>query len=373
MKVRHIIIIGVFILINVLVISTLNFGGKEEETSEGPGVFVKTLEAIEVNNASESFQVSGYGTVTSYQSVDISAEVQGKMLKGSKTLKPGVKYRKGETIFSIKDTDSRYNIRSRKSGFINIIAQMLPDIKVDFPSEFDKWNNYVNSIKLNEALPILPSWKSSKEKIFISTRNVLTEYFAIKSLEEQLKKYVVRAPFSGVVTQVFVNDHSIVNPGTRILTLSQTDDYEIPVSIPVGSLEKIEIGTSCNIYTTNGTLKSSGKVVRISEVINKTTQSVDVYVEPSDNDSFINGEYVRVAVNETGEFTGTRLPLDAVSEGSVFIYAKSDSTLSRRMVEVLDENENGLFVSGLKNKEIVIIQEVLNHTDTTKYGILIKQ
>jgi multidrug efflux pump subunit AcrA (membrane-fusion protein) len=353
---------------------SLNFGGnKKDDADSKVEVFVPTLQATEVKNAEENFSVFGYGTVSSFNAVDISCEVQGKLIQG-KTLKPGVKFKQGDLLFKVNDAEARYNIRSRKSGFINIIAQLLPDIKVDFSSEYVKWENYVASIKLNEALPQLPAWKSSKEKIFLSTRNVLTEYFAIKSQEEQLKKFYVRAPYTGVITETFIANHAVVNPGTKVVRIAQTENFEIPVSVPASSISSIEIGTKGEIYTTTGELKGVGVVVRISEVINKSTQSIDVYVKPEalEGKTFIEGEYVKVAISGSGTYNGTRLPLNAVKNNEVFIYTKEDSTLQKQEVLVLDENENGVFVSGLNNKDIVITQEVLNNTDTSKYEVLLK-
>lgn len=354
---------------------TLNFGGPDEKDDKEEEVFIQTLKAIEVVNAEEQFNVVGYGTISSFNSLDMASEVQGKLFKGRKDLKPGMKFKKGELMYYVNDTEARYTLRSRKSGFINIIAQMLPDIKVDFASEFDKWNTYIEDIKLNEPLPQLPSWKDNKEKIFISTRSVLTEYFAIKSMEEQLKKYSVVAPFNGVVSAVFISDQSVVNPGTKVLTFAQTDNFEVSMSVPVSSLKNIEVGTKGNIYTTTGELKGVGNVVRISEVINKSTQSIDVFIKPQalENESFIEGEYVKVSINESGLFKGVRVPNSAVKENKVFIFNRKDSTLTQREVFILDENEQGLFITGLKNKEVVITQEVLNYSDSTKYDVLIKK
>ena len=174
MKPRHIVIIVIFVLINVLVFRTLSFN-KEPEKEKEIKPFIKVLEARKVKNEEEKFQVVGFGTVSSFNAVDLSCEVQGKLIKSNKELKPGVKFKKGELLYHVNDIEARYNLRSRISSFINILAQMLPDIKVDFSSEFDKWNDYVSSIDLDKRLPDLPEWKDDKEKIFLSTRNVISE------------------------------------------------------------------------------------------------------------------------------------------------------------------------------------------------------
>lgn len=372
MKLRHIIIIVLFIGINLIIITALRMGMSKAEPEKEKVEIIPHLEALKVINNEENLLVSGYGTLSSFNTVDLAAEVQGKLYAG-KNLKPGITFKKGDLLFRIDDTEARYNLRARKSAFINMVANILPDIKVDFSSEFNKWNDYLSSIKLNESLPTLPSWNSEKEKIFLSTRNVLSEYFTLKSLEEQIKKYQVYAPFSGTITEVMTNDYSYVNPGTKIIRIVETGNYEIPVSVPVSQLHLVSNGTKCTIYSTDGNERGKGRVVRVSEVINKTTQSVTVYVKPDKAErKYIEGEYLLVKIDAEISQKGIRIPLSAIKDGEVFIYSQKDSVLFKKPIVVLNENEEGAFVSGLNSNEIVIIQEVLNYTDSTKYGISLK-
>ncbi|MCG8577332.1 MAG: HlyD family efflux transporter periplasmic adaptor subunit [Flavobacteriales bacterium] len=374
MKIRHIAVIALFVLINVLVFWALFGRGGEKEEQKEEEVYVPHLEALQVKNESEQFKTGGYGTISSFNTIDIACEVQGKLISGKHKIKPGVKFKKGDLLFRINDAESRYSIGARKSNFINLIANILPDVKVDFGSEYQKWKDYIDQIKLNKPLPQLPAWKSEKEKIFLSNRNIIGEYFSIKSLEEQLSKFQVYAPFSGVITEVYMNDFAVVNPGAKIMQIVETGDYEVPVSIPLSQLSLIEIGTEGKIYSTDGTEKGIGKVVRISEVINRNTQSVDVYLKaiPAEGEQFIQGEYVRVEINQTGDYSGIRIPANGVMDDQVYLYSKKDSSLKKQTVQVLNENEKGVFVSGLKDDQYVIIQEVMNYSDTLKYGIILR-
>ena len=158
------------------------------------------------------------------------------------------------------------------------------------------------------------------------------------------------------------------------MRIVETDNFEIPVSIAADQLDNLKIGATASIYSTAGTLKGSGVVVRISEVINKSTQAIDVYVKPKSLEgySFIEGEYVHVKIDKDNKQTGFRIPKIAVFDQQVYIYSRKDSSLSIYPVQVVDADAEGIFVTGLEDNTVVVTQEVLNYTDTSKYQILIK-
>lgn len=372
MKLRHIVVLVLFILINVIVLVALMANNKEKEEEQESRTVVPFLKGMKVQNQTENFRLTTYGSVSSFKTVNVSSEVQGKLAEGI-SLKPGVKFRKGQLLFHIKDTEAKLNLQSRKSTFINLIANILPDIKVDYQSEYEKWEKYLAVIELERELPVLPKWKNNKEKVFLASRNILSEYYAIKSMEETMKKYHVQAPFDGMIAEVYLSDYAVVNPGAQIMKIIETGNYEIPVPVPISRLPFISVGSQAKIFTTSGTFKGLGEVVRMSEMVDKTTQSVNVFVKPLNTDSvtFVEGEYVQVNLTEKGSFKGVRLPHAAIRENTVLIY-KVDSTLVPRKIQVLDKNEEGVFVDGLKNKQIVVTQEVIAYSDTTKFGIVLK-
>ena len=374
MKIRHILIIAFFVLVNGLIIMALKKGYSKPIEAKVDKVFITNLSATKVLNTEEEFKAMGYGNISSFNSVNLVAEVQGKLSKGRVDLKTGVKFRKGDLLFKIYDTEARYALRARKSGFINLIANILPDIKSDYSTEFDKWNNYISSIRLNSSLPQLPVWTSDKEKVFLSSKKILTEYFSIKGQEEQLKKYTVYAPFSGTITDVYINNYSVVNPGSRVIKISQNSNFEISVSIPANQIDNVKVGSKATILTTDGITKGYGKVVRVSDILNKNTQSIDVFIKatPIDNEKFIDGEYIKVDLNIEGKHLGYRLPALAIKNSNVMIYNSVDSLIQSKSISILEEGVTGSFVSGLTDGDIIITQEVLNHQDSIKYNVILK-
>lgn len=375
MKPRHIGIVTFFILINVLIIYVLFFNRKKKVEEEVSMNFVTNLKAVKFNPDTAQFNIEGYGNVTAYNALDVSSEAQGELFWGSSELKPGTKFKKGARLYSIDDKEIRYALRARKSSFINLIAAALPDIKVDFNSEYQKWEDYMGSILLNESLPTLPSWKSNKEKIFLSSRQILTEYFNIKSQEEQLEKYNFYAPYSGMISEVFVSEHSIVNPGTPLFKIIESKNFEIPVAMPSSYTDKINIGAKAVINNSSNQFLGEGTVIRMADLINQNTQSIVVYVKPENElqKTLLDGQYVKIRIKQPENFIGMRVPYTALRDDLVYVYNENDSTLTSEKVTVVHENEEGYFINGLNAGSIVITQEVINFSDSTKYGVIYNQ
>ena len=147
---------------------------------------IKSVSVIKVNNSNLQSDISSSGRVVSLNNISISSEVSGK-LEGNFSIKKGTKFRKGDVLFRVKNTDIRLLADSKKSNFMNLLSSNLADIKLDFPSEYKKWDMFFNSISLNSSVKDFPNTATSKEKNFIISRGIMSEYLSVKSDEEKLK------------------------------------------------------------------------------------------------------------------------------------------------------------------------------------------
>ena len=209
MQIRQILIIITFIIILILFglasYTSYNMGIKYGEQnaekirkSRISKAFVdeekiKSVSVININNSNIQSEIISSGRVVSLNNITISSEVGGK-LEGRYSIKKGIKFRKGDVLFKVKNTDIKLLANIKKSNLMNLLSSNLADIKLDFPTEYVKWNEFFNSISLNSSIGDFPKTTTSKEKNFIISRGIMAEYLSIKSDEEKLRKYTVRAP-----------------------------------------------------------------------------------------------------------------------------------------------------------------------------------
>ena len=157
-------------------------------SSESHEQQIKSVLVSKVNNSLVKNNISSSGRVVTSNNITILSEVQGVLI-GNNKFKKGSEINKGEIIFKVENNDLLLLINSKKSRFMSLISSNLADIKLDFKSEYKKWNDFFNAITLDNNLPLFPKTNSSKEKNYIISRSILAEYLSIKSDEEKLRKY----------------------------------------------------------------------------------------------------------------------------------------------------------------------------------------
>lgn len=341
---------------------------KKSDDNIHDSVQFKSVAASLILNDSIPSSIKGHGRVVSTSSINVSAEVQGKIMAAI-SLKKGIHFKKGQPLFALNSSDAKLALKARKSGFLALLTSILPDIKIDFPDRFNTWNKFYKEMKVNEPISRLPNFTSLKEKNFIISRKLLTEYYQIKSDEEQLKKYSVSAPFDGSIIDAFTDVGAIVNPGSPVLSIIRDNTMEIEIPIATEKINQLAIGSAVSLIDNNH--KSfEGKVIRVGDYINQQTQTVPVFVNiTSETDGLYNGMYLDANIVGHGFDNVIEIPRKAlISANEVYIIEK-DSALTSLKVNVIDYKENTVTVSGIPNNSNVVIESVVNINEGDKVVI----
>lgn len=223
--------------------------------------------------------LSREGRVASSNEVVLVSEAAGKIEAGQVTLKKGASFKKGQLIARIYKDEVELALKASKSRFLNVLTQILPDIKVDFPNSYDRFLAFFNSVDLNKDLPELPQANNEKLKIYLASRNILSDYYGIRQDEKRLSRHTFYAPFDGTFTTVNFEVGAYVNAGGQIAKMIRTDQLEIEVPVENHQSEWIKIGDKVNVFSRDRTSSSPGKVVRKANFVDATSQSRSVFVQ----------------------------------------------------------------------------------------------
>jgi multidrug efflux pump subunit AcrA (membrane-fusion protein) len=367
MKLRQIILLIVIISIIGLIYYPIVLNQEEADSEKGKKEEKNYLPIMVALNKSRNLAFISYGQILADQQLDITMEVQGIIERQNRTLKPGETFKKGEFLVKVERTEALYNLLSRRSAFMNLIASIMPDLSVDLPNEKKKWENYLNEINPVQTLPLLPRLNSKKEELLINNRNIPSEFYSLKSLEEQIEKYYYVAPFSGSVVSSSVEPGSMVTPGMRIATIAKIDDYEIKVPINLDQIEYFSAADSIIVTNAAGKFIGNANLIRKSKVINDQTQSIDGFFELYNHSSedIIQGMYVNLKVETPLFEKAIVLPENSVVDNNVQLL--KDSLVQAQPVQVVGSKKDSLFVTGIPDQASVILEPLKAPNDSTKY------
>ena len=150
---------------------------------------------------------------------------------------------------------------------------------------------------------------------------------------------------------------AIANPGGQIARIAKTDDYEIKVPIALSKLKAYQATGEVFFTTVEGEEIGSGRISRISEVINQQTQSVDVYYNISTlKDSKVyGGQYLNVGIDQESISSSMTVPRMCVTNGMVTIL--KDSTVHFQKISIVGSKPDSLYISGVKNGAKIVLDK----------------
>jgi len=329
------------------------------------------VRAQQVNYETNSAVISATGRLSSQEEVDLTSEVQGQILQGNVVLREGTTFKKGQLLVKIFDEEVKNNLKASKSRFMNGIASILPDIRIDYPESYAKYEAFFSSIKIDQPLPELPGLDSEKEKVFLASRNILNDYYNIKSAEVRIERYKMYAPFNGTFTNVFMEVGSVANMGSRLASMIRTDKLELSVPVEADDIYWIKVGDKVTATTQDGTHSWGGVVARKSGYVDPSTQSITVFVnlKPSQGNPLYQGQYLRATFSNKTIENSIEIPRNAIfDKNKVFIV--ENNLLAEREVIVHKMTSTTAILSGLEANSWVVTEPLINVSDGANAEIL---
>ena len=86
-------------------------------------------------------------------------------------LKDGTFVKTGELILEIDSREVENRLYTLRSEFVNSVALVLPEIKIEDEKAYHKWYDYFRKLDIHQPTPELPDIANLQEKIKISTSN----------------------------------------------------------------------------------------------------------------------------------------------------------------------------------------------------------
>lgn len=282
----------------------------------------------------------------------INAEVGGALKRTGKPFREGMTFRTGEVLVSIDDGEVRAQVNAQQSAFLRTLVQLVPDLRYDLPAVATKWNAYLERVPVEGVLPELPGIDDPQERNYLAGRGVLDQYYAIRALYERLAKYVITAPFDGVVVSAMAEPGTIVTPGTRFGEFIAPGRIEFETAITAAELPLVRIGDTLQLGSADAPGVWTGQITRFGEQIDPGTQTVRIFASIT-GDGLRDGMFLSGQIIPRTEHEAVALPRNALIEER-YLYTVRDSMLERTAVELVHLGSEQAIVSGLKDGQLVV-------------------
>lgn len=224
---------------------------KEKEPVPQGVTEVPMVEVVKVHRSTVDRWTEVPGNVLPQQAVRITPKVPGKI--EAIYVKEGDWVKKGEPLVKLDQTDFLIALEKAKSSFQKAQAQLeqarlsLEDRRRDYQRAKALFEERVISQQEYEKAEV--ALKASEAQYQLAKAQLEEASAALKQAETELRESLIRAPFSGVVTQRFVDpgQRAYTVPPTEILELVDNTRVKVLLDLPERDLPKVKQGAAVRV------------------------------------------------------------------------------------------------------------------------------
>jgi multidrug efflux pump subunit AcrA (membrane-fusion protein) len=352
------IILGIATVAGAIFLSRWMINSKVSSPAAPPPTAIKLVKIQKASNADIIPETSFLATVQAQEKIELFAEVNGLFIPGGFDFREGNKFAEGEAVIRIDSDEARMNLLAQKTSFLNLIANSLADIRLDFPESYPVWEEYVDKFDEKKPLAELPLPASKKEKVFQASKNLSNQYYQIKAAEARLDKYTIVAPFQGMVVLAGVRPGSLVRAGQKLGEIISTDSYEIEGAVRIQDLEFISAGDSVVLTDPRSGFIHRGKLSRVSDNLDPATQTVKVFAKVTSS-GLKDGMYLEGRIFSEKVANCIRVNRNVII-GDSLLYAVADSVLTSFSIEVVRTSEERALVRGVPDGAYLLSEPISN-------------
>jgi len=348
-----ILVIG-FILMQVLL------SLRSEPPRRIPQARAKIVKADVVQLNPVASSIIAFGRLITAQPVVLYSEVNGVLMPGDVTFQPAQSFQKGDLLLKVDDRQARLELNSAKSDLLTALAIVLPEIKVDFPEEYQIWQAYFDKFTFDNKLETLPETKNQKIKLYLSRFNVFKLYFQVRNLEILLNKHYFYAPFSGSIVSADLRVGSTARGGTRLGELINLENLEVEVPVPSPDIRWIDRDRPVLFTSTEIEGEWKGRIKRIGKTIDQRTQSLQVFMTVNKNgeEGLYNGVFLRAEIPGLVIPNSFVIPRKALYNEK-YVYLIKQGRLDYREVEIARKEADSIILTGGIQNGDTLVTDVL--------------
>lgn len=181
---------------------------------------------------------------------------------------------------------------------------------------------------------------------------MLSSYFNIKNLETRLNKFVVRAPFDGILTEAAINPGTLIRPGQRLGEFIDPSVYEVGIALQKAMIPYVKENDTVVLKSLDGLFTTKGQISRINAQIDQQTQTIQVFVKTSGKE-VKEGMYLQVDIQGQTIKNAYAISRSLLKDQNK-IFVVNDSVLAYKSVKPVYYLNEKAIILGLEDGDIIM-------------------
>lgn len=331
------------------------------------------VEAVPIHEGMEQITVRAMGTVTPSKSIQIAAQVAGRIVEVHPNFERGGRFAKGDKILQIERDDYELAVRQQEGNLTKAEAdlQLERGQQAVARREYELLGEDVNAEE--EQLLLRQPQRATKEATVAITQS------ALDKAHLDLERTAIYAPFNALMMARPVNLGSHVTVGAPVATIASADACWVEVTIPVNEMQWIAVpgingdsGATVHIFHEAAwgpgayregivawllhDLEPQGRMARL---LVRVEDPLDLRTPENERKPLLFGAFVRADILGREAPGALRIPRTALRDGNKVWVMLPDKTLDIRIAQVLwGDNENVLISGGLSDGEMLVTSDL---------------
>ncbi|MBT8261037.1 MAG: efflux RND transporter periplasmic adaptor subunit [Bacteroidia bacterium] len=320
----------------------------KKEIKDNTVVINVTVSEVSKNNANPF--VSASGKVQSVNSANLSTKMMGHVDKIY--VKVGDKVRKGQLLLSINNVDLTAKLAQVNASITEADAAFCNAEK-----DYNRFKNLFsqNSASQKELDDMTAHYNMAKARLE-AAKQMKNE------VQAQFSYANIRAPFNGIVSNKFINEGDMANPGMSLLEVESPGEFQVIAMVPESEISQIKQDTEVNVLIKSLSKTVKGKVTEVSTSAKNTGGQYLVKVKLNNvEDALRSGMFatVQFPVEKTQTLKALLIPTSAlVSKGElsgVYTVSQSNTAILRWLRLGRAYGDHVEVLSGLNVEESYIV------------------
>jgi multidrug efflux pump subunit AcrA (membrane-fusion protein) len=389
------IIISILILIMSIIIYSLFVNSKPIAIAQQEKIEPPMVDTLKLSSKKHFINIKAYGEIVSDRILNIKYRENGKIIKIGNNIKNGEYLKKGDLIFKIDsfyiENEIKEKEASKKILFLKLkkVNSQIETTKLkqkEIIIQRDIIRNQLNRIAelktkvfSDNSVDELRLSLSLKEQSFISNIELLNIlkieleslnieieklHTIIDKLNNDLKETVIKAPFSGHLSNLNIEVGKEVFSNELLAILSDTDNLEAKFFIGGNDYSKLikfnnnGLGQEIDIKWMIGSkfYEAKGKITRIDGLVNKEISGIYLYAKIQKSLPKIPlGAFVEINLNSNTTSDAVMIPISSVFNNK-YIYLVKNDRLIKHEINIISEEKDGILIqdNNLSGNNVVI-------------------